>query len=233
MHVMPLTKPVTVAREVEAISPDVGSSLFQTVATGTMRAMAIAPQVSAGHLLTDDWRHKNDACETRGVIRKFLPELRQSGRDLGFGRQPNRGEGGPMPHLYCEKHGKKDEAETARDSDFYRGEGESVVIVAGKLMSGPWACDRCNATLLSGNTAYLASSFPAWVSDSTTEYDFAYEREYFAASKSRVAVYGAPWPAVAAFASIPPAGRPGAPAAKHRPTRPICALDLLQPKRNG
>ena len=93
----------------------------------------------------------------------------------------------------------------------YRREGESVLIVRGRLRTGPWLCDRCNATLDSGSAAWLASFLPAWITGQTEAYEFEYERAYFAMNEATVAVYGAAWPAI----TLTPAGK-----VAHRPGRP-------------
>ena len=49
-----------------------------------------------------------------------------------------------MARLLCETHGREEEAETIRDQDKHRAENECILVVRGKLISGPWVCDRCN-----------------------------------------------------------------------------------------
>ena len=100
-----------------------------------------------------------------------------------------------MPRLLCETHGREEESETVRDQDEYRNAGECVLVVSGTLISGPWNCDRCNAELAVGQTASLFSAFPVWVAEGLIDYDFGYEREYFAMGRAdTAAVYGADWP---------------------------------------
>jgi hypothetical protein len=99
-----------------------------------------------------------------------------------------------MPRLYCEEHGREQEADTSRNQELYRQEGESVLIVKGRLISGPWRCDRCNATLTKGTLACLLTAFPGWMTESMYDYDFAYERKYFGKTHDGAAVYGAAWP---------------------------------------
>jgi hypothetical protein len=100
-----------------------------------------------------------------------------------------------MPILYCDRHGKEHEARVIERWKFYRDEGESVLIVTGRLTTGPWLCDRCNATLRRGRRAYLISAFTRYWTEGMDEYDFTYERGYFAMKgEERVAVYGAAWP---------------------------------------
>ena len=128
-----------------------------------------------------------------------------------------------MPRLYCETHGREDEAATTQRQEHYHQEGESVLIVSGKLRSGPWLCDRCNETIGRGSVAYLTSAFPRWITEQMHGYDFADERRYFGGRYDRIAVYGADWPdlRVGAGAGPMPPRRPG-----HRQQRPLCALDL-------
>ena len=101
-----------------------------------------------------------------------------------------------MPRLYCETHGREDEASTIERQEHYRQEGESVLIVTGKLRSGPWLCDRCNETIDRGSVAYLVTGLPHWITEGEPRYDFAYERRYFGGRYDRVAVYGAEWPGI-------------------------------------
>ena len=98
-----------------------------------------------------------------------------------------------MPHLYCDQHGKEHEARVIGQRAVYRGDGESVLIVKGRLITGGWLCDRCNAPLGKGNRAYLLTVFPRWIAERMQGYDFAYERQYFAVERADVAVYGAEW----------------------------------------
>ena len=88
-------------------------------------------------------------------------------------------------------------ADAAGNQRRYREEGETVLIVRGRLISGPWLCDRCNAELDAGMVAWLVSAFPRWVTESTPDYDFASERRYFALEGDEVTAYGAAWPGVA------------------------------------
>ncbi len=60
-----------------------------------------------------------------------------------------------MPRLYCEQHGKKQDARCQERQEDYREAGETVLIISGPLKSGPWQCDTCNATL---NKAMTVSS---------------------------------------------------------------------------
>jgi hypothetical protein len=131
--------------------------------------------------------------------------------------------GKAMPYLFCEKHGREHEDSAAGQQEAYRQEGESVLTMRGTLISGPWLCDRCNASLTKGTHAYLASAFPAWVGEGTEDYDFAYERRYFAVEKAEAKLYGARWPGLAAAL----AGRSAQPVTR-RPAEPLCALDLFR-----
>jgi hypothetical protein len=107
-----------------------------------------------------------------------------------------------MAYLFCEEHGREHEAETRSSQEHYRREGETVLAVKGRLISGPWRCDRCNAVLKRGRPAWLFAAFPRWVAESIGEYEFKYERRYFAVEHSAVAVYGAEWPGVACAAAV-------------------------------
>ena len=133
-----------------------------------------------------------------------------------------------MPRLYCAKHGKENKADTARDQEEYRQGGETVLVVSGRLISGPWHCDRCNATLKKGDTAYLSSAFPQWITEGLTDYDFAYERDYFAMAETDAAtVYGAEWPDDS-IRNRRPVRRTG----KQAKSPPLCALDI-RPSKPG
>ena len=99
-----------------------------------------------------------------------------------------------MPHLYCEQHGKEHEARVIGQTSIYRQDGESVLIVKGRLISGGWLCDRCNVPLGKTKQAYLMTTFPRWITENMHGYDFDYERRYFAVERAEVAVYGAEWP---------------------------------------
>ena len=101
-----------------------------------------------------------------------------------------------MPRLYCEEHGKEAEARSACNQERYRQEGETILVVTGALISGPWLCDRCNAQLDEDEQATLVSAFPRAITESIYEYDFGYEQGYFAMEDDTVTVYGAEWPGV-------------------------------------
>jgi hypothetical protein len=127
-----------------------------------------------------------------------------------------------MARLLCETHGQEEEAETIRDQDKHRAANECILVVRGKLISGPWHCDRCNRELRAGATAYLRTGLPQWVADGLIDYDFGYEREYFAMGKADTAnVYGADW----ADDSIRRRRRLDR-TARRTMSRPICALDI-------
>lgn len=125
-----------------------------------------------------------------------------------------------MPYLFCAEHGAEYQARVSETQELYRQEGETILVVRGRLRSGPWLCDKCNAQLSRSVRATLAIVYPRYITASIHEYDFAYERRYFAIEKAEVAVYGAAWPVV----MLPDSGRPA------RRQRPLCALDL-KPRR--
>lgn len=127
-----------------------------------------------------------------------------------------------MPRLLCETHGREEEADRRRDQARYREAGECVLVVSGRLISGPWLCDRCNQALTAGKAAYLISALPGWVADGLIDYDFGYERAYFAMGKAETATaYGADWPddSIRHRRPLRPSGRPDR-------SPPLCALDL-------
>ena len=96
-----------------------------------------------------------------------------------------------MPYLSCETHGKEHEALTRKRQGEYRQEGESVLVVNGTLISGPWRCDRCNARLGRGNRAWLVTAFPRNFAEDLGGYDYGDERRYFAMGQAEVTLYGA------------------------------------------
>jgi len=102
-----------------------------------------------------------------------------------------------MPYLFCAKHGKEHEAKAREEQENYRQFGETVLIVKGTLINGPWRCDRCNTTLKRGKLACLMTAFPRSITAGMGDYDFAYERGYFDMKRAEVAVYGAEWHATA------------------------------------
>ena len=131
-----------------------------------------------------------------------------------------------MPYLYCETHGREREAGIIERQEAYRQEGESLLVTSGTLVSGPWQCDRCNATLRKGDAATLVSVLPAWVAVGLTDYDFGYERGYFAMGKADIATaYGADWPdnSIRHRRRNYPSNRPVK-------SPPLCALDFAKPK---
>jgi hypothetical protein len=97
-----------------------------------------------------------------------------------------------MPRLYCKNHGREREAGVVEQRDVYRRAGETLLVVTGTLISGPWYCDRCNLRLQPGNLAVLVSAFPSHYCDELCNYDFGYERQYFAMiGGDKAAAYGA------------------------------------------
>lgn len=131
-----------------------------------------------------------------------------------------------MPRLYCEKHGRQCEADIIANRDTYRQEGESVLVVKGRLKCGPFLCDRCNKELAAGQAAWLISALPGWVADGLIDYDFGYEREYFAMAKTDTAtVYGADWPDDS-IRHRRPVRRSG----RQTKSPPLCAMDLFKTK---
>ena len=99
-----------------------------------------------------------------------------------------------MARRYCERRGREHEARVGGRASIYCHEGETILIVKGKLLSGGWLCDRCNASLGKGSQACLLIVFPRWVTEQMPDYDFRHERQYFAVEKAEIAVYGAAWP---------------------------------------
>jgi hypothetical protein len=105
-----------------------------------------------------------------------------------------------MPRLFCSRHGIEAEAQSIEEQELYRQEGETVVIVQGRLIHDRWNCDRCNTPLRPGARAYLLSFYPRIFTAGISEYNFSYEQEYFGEVFDRVSVIGSPWHAVTASA---------------------------------
>lgn len=89
------------------------------------------------------------------------------------------------------------ESRCQEDQENYRWFGETVLIVRGRLISGGWQCDKCNAPLNRGHKAWLMTAFPRSMNAGMGDYDFAHEKRYFNMKRAEVAVYGAEWPGVA------------------------------------
>ncbi len=127
-----------------------------------------------------------------------------------------------MPYLYCEKHGREHEAGIIERQEEHRREDEIVLVASGTLTSGPWQCDRCGDELRKGDQAMLLSAFPGHCREDLYGYDFGYERQYFAMTKTDTATaYGAGWPDDS-ISNRRKLSRPARP-----PRKPLCALDLL------
>ena len=95
------------------------------------------------------------------------------------------------------EHGKEHESRCQEDQENYRWFGETVLIVRGRLISGGWQCDKCNAPFNRGHKAWLMTAFPRSMTAGMGDYDFAHEKRYFNMKRAEVAVYGAEWPGVA------------------------------------
>ncbi len=96
-----------------------------------------------------------------------------------------------MPRLYCEEHGREQEARSESEHESYRMLGETVLIVTGPLKTSSWRCDRCNARLRKSTRAYLVTAFPHQFAEELDRYDYAHEGEYFLLARTEVKVYGA------------------------------------------
>ncbi len=112
-----------------------------------------------------------------------------------------------MPYLFCPAHAQEHEESCREGEEEYRRLGETVVMVSGTLISGPWQCDRCNARLGKGGAATLMTAFPSSYANELADYDYGKERRYFRVAEAAIKVYGA----------MPPGGLPR-PAAVHGET---------------
>ena len=65
-----------------------------------------------------------------------------------------------MPYLYCAAHGRAFEDRVIADQEEYRAAGESMLVVSGRLTTGPRRCDKCNAPLHKGDPAMLLFRLP-------------------------------------------------------------------------
>jgi hypothetical protein len=126
------------------------------------------------------------------------------------------GAGHHMPYLYCEQHGREREATILGRQDVYRQADEAMLVASGMLTTGPWQCNRCAGLLRKGDQAILVSAFPSHFQDELHDYDFGYERQYFA-----MTAYGAEWPddSIRNRRKVSRQARP--------PQKPLRALDLL------
>jgi hypothetical protein len=133
-----------------------------------------------------------------------------------------------MARLYCAADGRERESAVKRRQADIRREGESVLIVKGKLISGPWRCDDCNAELNKGRTAYLHAAWPRHITEAMDEYDFAMERDFFALTgEDKMALYGAPWPGGTLAQML---GRSRVTAGLPPKRRVLSATELFMPK---
>jgi hypothetical protein len=133
-----------------------------------------------------------------------------------------------MAWLYCAAHGREHESAVKRRQADIRREGESVLIVKGKLISGPWRCDSCNAELNEGAPPYLYAAYPRDITEAMDEYGFEMERDYFKLSgEDRMALYGAAWPGGPVAHML---GRSRVTAGLPPRRRAISATELLMPK---
>ena len=134
-----------------------------------------------------------------------------------------------MPRLYCEEHGREQEARTIAAPGRIPAGDESVLVASGTLISGPWLCDRCNANARVWRYRLSGFAFPSHCRDDLYDYDFGYERQYFAMTGSdKATAYGADWPR-SVNQQTADTGRSEA-----RPRKePLCALDLRPPKPAG
>jgi hypothetical protein len=96
-----------------------------------------------------------------------------------------------MPYLFCDTHGQEHEKSCRDSQEEYRMLGETVVMVRGRLISGPWQCDCCGTRLDRGNSASLITAFPSHFADELASYDYGNERQYFQVESATVKLYGA------------------------------------------
>jgi hypothetical protein len=96
-----------------------------------------------------------------------------------------------MPRLYCEEHGREHESRCQEEQDNYRLLGETVLMVSGTLISGPWNCDRCNVRMKKGSRAWLMTAFLRCFAENLDGYDYACERQYLSMMNAEARVYGA------------------------------------------
>jgi hypothetical protein len=96
-----------------------------------------------------------------------------------------------MPYLYCADHGREVQIECQAKQEEYRQLGEAVLVVSGRLISGPWRCDRCNSLLTRGDLAFLVTSFSRYFAEDLAGYDYPFERKYFSIREAKTGVYGA------------------------------------------
>jgi hypothetical protein len=96
-----------------------------------------------------------------------------------------------MPYLFCDEHGREEQATCEAEQDDYRLLKEAVLMVTGPLRTGPFHCDRCNALLKKGQPAWLMVTFTSYFAQELGVYDYQYERNYFSLDRVEATVYGA------------------------------------------
>ena len=90
-----------------------------------------------------------------------------------------RGRGKAMPHLYCEMHGREQEARCEADQNNYRLLGETLLLVSGSMKTASLRCNRCNIRLRRFQPGWLVTAFSRHSADELSRYDYRQEREYF------------------------------------------------------
>ncbi len=96
-----------------------------------------------------------------------------------------------MPYLFCEEHGREQEARCEQEQESYRWLGETVLIVSGPMKSPSWQCALCHTRLRRGQRAWLVTAFPRPPVEGMDAYEYAAEREYLVLEHAEARLYGA------------------------------------------
>jgi hypothetical protein len=95
-----------------------------------------------------------------------------------------------MPYLFCQEHGREQEAKCEEEQESFLWLGETVLIVSGPLKSPSWRCASCNVRLRRGQRAWMVTAFARPSPEDLGRYDYATEREYFNIEHAEARWYG-------------------------------------------
>lgn len=81
-----------------------------------------------------------------------------------------------MPYLICKMDGGQHKEGLSQRYEVEIG-SERLLVVNGRLIGGPWRCEKCNAELKTGDFATLVYAIPSHSGHGFYDYDL--ERRYF------------------------------------------------------
>jgi hypothetical protein len=93
-------------------------------------------------------------------------------------------------YLFCDEHGREQEAKCQQEQDNYRLLGETMLVVTGPMKSPSFRCDRCHLRLRRGQRGYLVTAFPRSCAEILDHYGYAHEREHFVIEYAKATLYG-------------------------------------------